>query len=98
MTADVTSSPASGPLTGVRVIEISTGRVGRIAGMLLADLGADVITIVAPGRPPRPLDPADICWDRGKRQLEAADEDAVGLAADADVLLVNATPADLAAR
>ena len=74
MTADVTSSPAGGPLAGVRVIEISTGRVGRIAGMLLADLGADVVTVVAPGRPPRPPQPADVCWDRGKRQFEAADE------------------------
>jgi crotonobetainyl-CoA:carnitine CoA-transferase CaiB-like acyl-CoA transferase len=98
MTPDVASNPAGGPLAGVRVIEISTGRVGRIAGMLLADLGADVVTIVAPGRPPRPLDPTDICWDRGKRQLEAADEDALRLAADANVMLVNATPADIAAR
>jgi len=98
MTADVTSSPAGGPLTGVRVIEISTGRVGRIAGMLLADLGADVVTVIEPGRPSRPPEPADICWDRGKRLLEAAGEDAVGLAADADVMLVNATPADIAAR
>jgi crotonobetainyl-CoA:carnitine CoA-transferase CaiB-like acyl-CoA transferase len=98
MTADVTSSPAGGPLAGVRVIEISTGRVGRIAGMLLADLGADVVTVVAPGRPPRPPQPADVCWDRGKRQFEAADEDALRLAADADVLLVDATPAGIAAR
>lgn len=98
MTADVTSSPASGPLAGVRVIELSTGRVGRIAGMLLADLGADVVTVISPGRPSRPPEPADICWDRGKRLLEAADEDALRLAADADVMLVNATPADTAAR
>src|SRR5260370_21807889 len=98
MTADVTSTPVGGPLAGVRVIEISTGRVGRIAGMLLADLGADVVTVVAPGRPTRPPEPADICWDRGKRQLEAADEDALRLAADADVLLVDATPTGIGAR
>jgi crotonobetainyl-CoA:carnitine CoA-transferase CaiB-like acyl-CoA transferase len=98
MTVDVTSEPAGGPLAGVRVIEISTGRVGRIAGMLLADLGADVVTVVAPGRPSRPQEPADICWDRGKRQLEAPAEDVLRLAADADVMLVNATPADIAAR
>lgn len=57
MTADVTSSPAGGggPLAGVRVVEISTGRVGRIAGMLLADLRADVVTVVAPGRPSQPF-------------------------------------------
>jgi len=98
MTADVTSSQAGGPLAGVRVVEISTGRVGRIAGMLLADLGADVVTVVAPGRPSRPPRPADICLDRGKRRLEASDEDALLLAADAEVMLVNATPADIAAR
>jgi crotonobetainyl-CoA:carnitine CoA-transferase CaiB-like acyl-CoA transferase len=98
MTEDVTSNPAGGPLAGVRVIEISTGRVGRIAGMLLADLGADVVTVVAPGRSSRPPQPADVCWDRGKRQLEAPDEDALRLAADADVMLVNATPADITAR
>jgi crotonobetainyl-CoA:carnitine CoA-transferase CaiB-like acyl-CoA transferase len=98
MTADVTPSPAGGPLAGVRVIEISAGQVGRIAGMLLADLGADVVAVVAPGRPSRPPQPADVCWDRGKRQFEAADEDALALAAGADVLLVNATPADIDAR
>jgi len=57
MTADATSNSADGPLAGVRVIELSTGRVGRIAGMLLADLGADVVTVVAPGRLSRPLVP-----------------------------------------
>ncbi len=98
MTADVTSNLVDGPLAGVRVVEVSTGRVGRIAGMLLADLGADVVTVVAPGRPCRPLEPAEICWDRGKRQLEAPHEDGLRLAADADVMLVNATPADIAAR
>src|SRR5882724_8965917 len=98
MTADVTSSSAGGPLAGIRVVEVSTGRVGRIAGMLLADLGGDVVTVDAPGRPSRPPQPADICWDRGKRRLEAADEDALRLAAGADVMLVNATPAEIAAR
>ena len=94
MTVDATT----GPLAGVRVVEISTGRAGRIAGMLLADLGANVVTVVVPGRPSPPPQPADICWDRGKRQLEAADEDVLRLAADAQVMLVNATPAEVAAR
>ena len=98
MTADVTASPAGGPLAGVRVVEISAGRAGRIAGMLLADLGADVVTVAAPGLPPRPPRPADLCWDRGKRLIGAADEDALALAAAADVMLVNVTPAEIAAR
>ena len=98
MTADLSSRPPAGPLAGVRVVEVSTGRAGRIAGMLLADLGADVVTVVAPGRRDRPLEPSDICWDRGKRLLEAPDAEALRIAGDADVLLVNATPADTAAR
>jgi crotonobetainyl-CoA:carnitine CoA-transferase CaiB-like acyl-CoA transferase len=98
MTADLSSRPAAGPLAGVRVVEVSTGRVGRIAGMLLADLGADVIKVVAPGRRDRPPRPSDICWDRGKRLLEASDAEALRIAGHCDVLLVNATPADIAAR
>jgi crotonobetainyl-CoA:carnitine CoA-transferase CaiB-like acyl-CoA transferase len=35
-----------GPLVGVRVLELSFNRPGRIAGRLLADLGADVIRAV----------------------------------------------------
>ena len=98
MTADATDNPAAGPLVGVRVVEVSTGRAGRIAGMLLADLGADVVTVVAPGRQSQPPRPADLCWDRGKRQLEAADKEALRFAADAEVMLVNATPVEIAAR
>lgn len=98
MTADLSSRPAAGPLAGVRVVEVSAGRAGRIAGMLLADLGADVVTIVAPGRRGGPPQPSDICWDRGKRLLEAPDAEALRIAEGSDVLLVNATPADIASR
>ncbi|HEY0937592.1 MAG TPA: CoA transferase [Trebonia sp.] len=98
MTTDLTATSAAGPLAGVRVVEVSAGRVGRIAGMLLAGLGADVVTVVEPGRPPAPPRPADICWDRGKRQLEKADADALRVAAGADVMLVDLTPSALAVR
>jgi crotonobetainyl-CoA:carnitine CoA-transferase CaiB-like acyl-CoA transferase len=97
-TDSAASGPAAGPLAGVRVVEVSTGRAGRIAGMLLADLGADVVTVVTPGRPSGQPQPADVCWDRGKRLLAAADADARRLATDADVLLVNATAAEAADR
>jgi crotonobetainyl-CoA:carnitine CoA-transferase CaiB-like acyl-CoA transferase len=95
----MTKATNPGPLDGVRVVEVSAGRAGRIAGMLLADLGADVVTVARPGRSTTPShDKADVCWDRGKRWIEASDEAAVQVAVDADVLVVNTTPADIAER
>jgi formyl-CoA transferase len=41
----------SGPLAGVRVIELGSIVAGPFAGRLLADYGADVIKIEAPDRP-----------------------------------------------
>ena len=38
-----------GPLAGLRVVEIASIGPGPYAGMLLADLGADVIRIERPG-------------------------------------------------
>lgn len=42
---------ARGPLQGVRVIELAGIGPGPHAGMLLSDLGADVVRIDRPGRP-----------------------------------------------
>ena len=64
-------SPASagGPLQGVRVIEFAGIGPGPFAGMLLADMGADVIVIerasdvAAAARQPRPA------MNRGKRSV-----------------------------
>ncbi|VTU45374.1 Formyl-coenzyme A transferase (plasmid) [Variovorax sp. SRS16] len=43
---------ASGPLTGVRIVEFAAIGPGPFACMMLSDMGADVVTIDRPGRKP----------------------------------------------
>lgn len=85
-----------GPLAGVRVLEVTSGQAGRTAGMLLADLGADVVRLVpegwTPAPPGSPDGPADLCWDRGKRFVAAAPGVVAGLAGRADVLVDDSPP------
>jgi alpha-methylacyl-CoA racemase len=60
---------SSGPLAGVRVIELAGLGPGPHCGMLLADLGAEVIRVDRPGGPPIP-DPRDSdIMSRGKRRI-----------------------------
>ncbi|SEP27145.1 CoA transferase [Trujillonella endophytica] len=91
-------TPSAGPLSGVRVLEVSRGRPARIAGMLLADLGADVVRRLDPDAAPEPVSPAAVCWDRGKRISPIAAHDVAGAAGQADVVLVDETPSSLPAR
>ena len=69
-------SPA-GPLTGLRVIEMAGIGPCPLAGMLLADHGADVLVIERPGAPA--LD-TGTGLDRGKRRVTLNLKTAAGLA------------------
>jgi crotonobetainyl-CoA:carnitine CoA-transferase CaiB-like acyl-CoA transferase len=86
------TKPVSTPLSDVRVVNIGTGWAGRVAAMLIADQGADVVEFVRPGRAVHPCDPL---LDRGKRLLEidlndaAARQMARELVAGSDVVFEN---------
>ncbi|GHG47414.1 CoA transferase [Streptomyces griseocarneus] len=60
---------ASGPLTGVRVLELAGIGPGPFAAMLLADLGADVVRVDRPGGPGLHIDPAYDITNRNKRSV-----------------------------
>lgn len=89
-------SAGSGPLRGVRVLEAAGSRPGRIAGMILADLGADVVRVLYSGASDDSLSPEAVCWDRGKRLRPMASTDVISAAARADVMIVDAGPTALA--
>jgi crotonobetainyl-CoA:carnitine CoA-transferase CaiB-like acyl-CoA transferase len=60
-----------GPLAGLRVLEFARGRAGSIAGMLLADYGADVLRIEPPGGDPFWDEvPGYPVWHRGKEVVQ----------------------------
>ncbi len=66
--------------------------------MFLADFGADVVRIEAPGTP-RESDPGRAVWDRGKRSVAAsgpASPEAAGLARHADAVLLDGPARSLA--
>lgn len=88
----------SSVLEGIRVVDVSTGPVGGMATMVLADFGADVIKVEPPGGDRFRSVPAAPLWLRGKRSF-TADLSAAGGIADlhslvstADVLVVAGPP------
>jgi crotonobetainyl-CoA:carnitine CoA-transferase CaiB-like acyl-CoA transferase len=88
----------TGPFTGVRVLELTRGIAGRTAGMLVADLGADVVR-ASDDRPDAERDPGGLCWDRGKVLVPLHGtniSELRRLAAAADVLLTDLGPAEIA--
>jgi alpha-methylacyl-CoA racemase len=59
----------SGPLTGIRVLELQGMGPGPFAGMVLADMGASVLRIDRPGRPGGGAEPAGHAMSRGKETI-----------------------------
>jgi alpha-methylacyl-CoA racemase len=81
---------SGGPLTGVRVIELGGIGPGPHAGMVLADLGADVVRVRRPGGLTMPAEDRDLLH-RGKRivdlDVKTQPQALLNLVAKADVLL-----------
>lgn len=68
--ADQSAAGAGGgPLAGVRVIELAGIGPGPHCGMLLADLGAEVIQVDRPGGAPAPVPLRNDVLSRGKRRI-----------------------------
>ena len=85
----------AGPLSGIKVLEFESIGPAPFAGMLLADMGADVVRVVRPGTPA--LDKCDIV-ERGRRVVSIDLKPAYGresvlmLLERADVLLEGFRP------
>ena len=100
-----------GPLDGVKVVEFTEIIAGPFAGMLLSDMGADVIKVEPPWGDPwrgtQPISPTEsrvfIAYNRGKRSItldlttQASAEVLARLIPQMDVAIVNYRP-DVAAR
>ncbi|KPI19904.1 Alpha-methylacyl-CoA racemase [Actinobacteria bacterium OK074] len=91
-------APGPGPLAGVRVVELAGIGPAPFAGMLLADLGADVVHVDRPGGVSLGIAPEYDVTRRGKRtltvDLKAPDGPArvLGLAERADILIEGLRP------
>lgn len=61
----------AGPLSGLKVLDFSTLLPGPYGTMMLADMGAEVTRVVAPGREPLrgAINPLDAVLARGKRSI-----------------------------
>src|SRR5215472_2553321 len=82
-----------GPFAGVRVLEACEEIAGPLAGMLLADLGAEVIKVERGAGDPLRGEPAFHTLNRSKQSLAigTAWEAVAELAPHADVLLIDRT-------
>lgn len=91
------------PFSNIRVLELSHGIAAQTTGMLLADLGAEVVRPVAAPPTISAQMPGFLCWNRGKTLVRAhatpdGAKEVQRLAAGADVLIADARPGELEAR
>lgn len=98
MSDEWTLGRGTGPLRGVRVVEIAGIGPGPHAAMILADLGADVVRVERPGGAPSPGNRATDLLTRGRPSvaMDLKNPDAVQtvlrLVETADVLLEGMRP------
>ena len=107
----MTSTKPTGPLTGIRVIDMTTVFMGPFATQMLGDLGADVIKVEMPGGDPTRglgpngdtgMGPLFLGLNRNKRSIELDLKSSEGIDAllrlvkSADVLVSNVRPAAMA--
>ena len=87
-------------LDRMRVLELGSGMAGALAGMLLAENGAEVIRVEPPGGDRERERPGSLVWHRGKRSVvldlrDAKDRERfVALAATADGLIETLGPGE----
>ncbi len=82
----------------MRILELGSGMAGAMAGMVLAENGAEVIRVEPPGGDRERDRPGSLVWHRGKRSIVLDLEDAkdrerfVALASTADGLIETLGP------
>ncbi|MGN0101686.1 MAG: CaiB/BaiF CoA transferase family protein [Dietzia sp.] len=74
------TTPSSGPLAGIRVVELNGIGPGPHACMMLADMGADVVTVMRPGELAKSVDGWAHITRRGRTVVEADLKSEEGLA------------------
>lgn len=85
------------PLAGVRVLDVGTLTPGKYCGLLLADLGADVLRVERP-QPAATVSDEDLALNQGKRSMtlnlraDAGRELFLTLAGGSDVVLESHRP------